>query len=464
MATDPSPESTSGLFADRRSIGLMLCASVGVFAVQLDFFSVQTAVPIIADDLDSSPADLQWVVSGYMLAVASCLIVAGRLADLIGRRRVLIVGAVLFGVASALGGTTSTSELLIAMRLVQGAGAAVLFPVSLAIVTNAFPQASVQRAVGGVIALGAIAQGIGPVFGGVVTEALTWRWVFFVNIPLMVVLVLLAIRWVPDSRDESVPPSIDWLGVGVIIASIASFTYGVDRAGDWGWLSPGTAAFMGAGLIGLALFITIETRVEYPLLDLSLFRDRLFSVMTSAGSVANAGATITIFYSMVLLQDVEDFSALEAGFAFLTGAGGYTVAAFVSGRLERIRPWIVMTSALVVGGAASVVMGLVDSIVVYLVLAFFSMFGFGIGWSYTSVVTQSIVPPRLAGAASGTVLTILVGIGGVALAVATSMYTANTSTGAQNEGDVIRAIVLGTGVVALVASAAVPLLGRADRS
>lgn len=445
---------------DPRLRGLVICAALGVFAVQLDFFSVQAAVPEMAAELDTTPASLQWVVSGYMLSTAALLIVAGRLADIFGRRSFLVVGAVIFGGASLLGGAASSAEILISMRIVMGAGAAILFPVSLAIVTHAFSSGSVQRAVGLVFAVGAISQAIGPVLGGVVTEAVSWRWVLWVNVPVTAGVVVLALTRVPNSRDESVPRTIDWPGLVLVVVSIATFTYGIDRAADWGWSSASTVAFVAVGVAGLVGFLLVELRVRYPLLDLSLFSDRVFTLMTAGGSVGNTGAVIVIFYSMVYLQDVEGFSAAEAGISFMTFSIGYSIAAVMSGRMEKIAPSAVMSVALAMAGAATVVMGLVAPIWLYLTLAFFSGIGFGVAWSYTSVVTQSIVPEHEAGAASGTVLTVLISVGGVGLAVATSVYSANTSTGASDEGDVIQAILVVVGVVAVLAAPLVALLGR----
>jgi len=457
-ATAGPPE---GLFGgDRSLMGLLVGATLGVFAVQLDFFSVQAAIPRMAEDLDSTPGALQWVVSGYMLSTAAFLIVAGRLADIFGRRGWLIAGAAVFGGASLVGGAATGPGMLIAMRLLMGIGAAVLFPVSLAIVTNAFPPAKVQRAVGLVFALGAIAQALGPVLGGVVTDALTWRWVLWLNVPVAVVVMVLAMTRIPDSRDETVPRAIDWGGLALVVVSIASFTYGIDRASDWGWSSAATLVLIAGGAIGLAIFVGVERRVRYPLLDLTLFKNRVFSVMTTAGSVGNAGAVIVIFYSMVYLQDVEDFSAIEAGVAFLSFSAGFAIAAIMSGRMESIPPWLVMATALAVGGLATAGMGLVTTISLYLLLALFSGLGFGIAWSYTSVVTQSVVPPHLAGAASGAVLTVLVSIGGIGLAVATTAYDGRTTSGASNEADVIRMLLLVTGIIAAAVSPIVVLLGR----
>ncbi len=455
------PATKSRLFAGGgHLVGPMAAAILGVFVVQLDFFAVQTAVPDMAADLDSTAADLQWVISGYMLATASCLIVGGRLADIFGRKRWLIIGAAMFGIASLLGGASTSAELVIFWRIVQGVGGAILFPVSLAVVTNAFPTGRVQRAVGLVFAVGAVSQALGPLMGGLLTDLVSWRLVLWVNVPLCLAIGIISITSVAESRDESVPRKIDWGGLVLVIASIAVFTYGIDAASEWGWTSPSTLGLIVAGLVGLAVFMAVEMRVRFPMLDLRLFRIRVFSAMSVGGAIGNIGTTIVIFLSMILLQDVEGFSPATAGAAFLSFSLGCGISAIASGHLERVPPWLVMTTALLLGGLGALGMGLSGSLVAYLVLAVVAGLGLGMSWSYTSVITQAVVPARKAGAASGTVLTILVSLGGVGLALAISLYGTHTSPGSSNEGEVIKAILTGFGILAMVTAPLIALFGR----
>ncbi len=451
-----------GLFAGGGGlVGAMVAAILGVFVVQLDFFSVQTAVPDMAADLDSTAADLQWVISGYMLATASCLIVGGRLADIFGRRRWLVIGAGAFGLASLLGGAATSAELVIFWRIVQGVGGAILFPVSLAVVTNAFPAGRVQRAVGLVFAVGAVSQALGPLMGGLLTDLVSWRLVLWVNVPLCLAICIIAVTSVAESRDESVPRKIDWGGLVLVIASIAVFTYGIDGASEWGWTSPSTLGLVVLGLVGLAVFVAVEMRARFPMLDLRLFRIRVFSVMSAGGAIGNIGTTIVIFLSMILLQDVEGFSPASAGAAFLSFSLGCGVSAIASGHLERVPPWLVMTAALLLGGAGALGMGMSGGLATYLALAVIAGLGLGMSWSYTSVITQAVVPAQKAGAASGTVLTILVSLGGVGLALAISLYGTHTSPGSANESEVIKAILTGFGILGLLTAPLVALFGRA---
>lgn len=446
---------------DARLWRVIVASSIALFAINLDFFAVQAALPRMARDLDSNVTSLQWVLSGYMLALASCLIVGGRVADLLGRRRWLVIGAALFGLASLLAGAADSGTTVILLRIAQGAGAAVLFPVCLSVVTNAFPADRTQRAIGTVFAIAAIGQALGPFVGGAVTEFASWRWVLWINVPVSCAVIVLTLTSVEESRDETAARRIDWAGLVLVIGSVGLFTYGIDRSGDLGWSSPTTIAPMAIGAIGLGAFLVVESRSRVPLIDLGLFRIREFSLMIAAGVVGNMGVVVVIFLSMLLLQNVEGFTAIEAGAAFLAFSGGITLASQLSGHLERFPSWLVMTAALVVGGAAAIGMGLLhDDVVPYLVLSAFAGFGLGMCWTFASVVTQAVAPPEKAGAASGIVLTLLIGMGGVAVAVATSIVEGQVSRGTTAEGSAIGIALIAFGGLAVVSAPVVAVLGR----
>ncbi len=431
-----------------------------MFLVYTDFFAVQVALPDMAHDLDTTVPDLQWVVSGYMLSLAAFLVVGGRLADILGRKTWLMIGTAIFAATSLFGGLATSAEMLILMRILQGVGAAVLMPVSVAVVTNAFPAAKVQRAVGTAIGIAAIGQASGPLIGGFLTEFVSWRWVLWINVPVSVVVVVLIITSVDQSFDESAGRSIDWAGLVLVVIAIGAFTYGIDQASVWGWSSPATLAFVVGGLVGLGLFVLWEKRCRMPLVDVALFRSREFSVMTAAGTVGNAGAVVVIFLSVIYLQTEHGFSPIDAAFAMLILSAGLATSAQLSGRLERFASWMVMTASLVVGGLGAVAMGLfVASVPAYLAASLFAGLGLGMTWAYTNVVTQSIVPACQAGAASGVVLTIVIGLGGVATAMAASL-TATGMGGGSTASDALSIVLIGFGALALVCVPLVVLFGR----
>ena len=446
---------------DPRLWRVIVAAALGVFLIELDFFAVQAAIPDMAKDLDTSVTDLQWVISGYMLANGATMIVGGRIGDLRGRRRWLVIGTVAFGLSSLAGGLAPNAGALIAMRLVQGVAAGFSFPLSLAVVTNAFPQVKVERAVGAVFGIAAIGQAFGPLIGGALT-LISWRAVLLVNVPVAAALVVLAYSSIRESRDESMPKDIDWVGLGLVVVSIGAFTYAVDRASEWGWGSAATLGLMAAGLVGIALFIVVEHRVRHPLMDVSLFRIREFDLMTAAGTIGNMGTSTVIFTSMILLQSVDGLSPLEAGLAFLGFSSGVAVSSQLSGRVERFPSWLVMSVALLCGGLGAIAMGLSDVLTVFISVAVLAGLGFGMSWAFTSVSTQAVVPPEKAGLASGVVLTVVVTMGGVAIAIAsTAIETAGT--GGTRLEDALRGVLIGAGALAVVMSAVLGVLGRGAR-
>ena len=447
------------LTRDPRLWRVIIAAALGVFAIELDFFAVQAALPDMARDLHTSVPNLQWVISGYMLANGATMIAGGRIGDLLGRRRWLVIGIAVFGLSSLAGGLAPTAWFLILMRLVQGVAAAFAFPLSLAVVTNAFPSAKVERAVGTVFGIAAVGQAFGPLIGGGLTALFSWRAVLLVNVPVAIVLIVLAYSSIAESRDESMPRHIDWLGLGLVVVSISAFTYAVDRASDLGWTAPQTLGLMIAGLLGLVAFVAVEGRTRFPLMDLSLFKIREFDLMTAAGTIGNMGTSTAIFSSMILLQSVDALSAVEAGVAFLGFSLGVAAASQISGRVERFPSWVVMSASLLCGGLGAIAMGLFDTLAVFVVVATFAGLGFGMSWAFTSVSTQAVVPPQKAGQASGVVLTIVVTMGGVAIAIASTVIE-SANAGTSGLETALRGVLIGAGLLAIGMSALLVVLGR----
>lgn len=439
-----------------------VAVALGLFAVNLDFFAVQTALPQMARDLDSTTTALQWVISGYLLSLASAFVVSGRLADVFGRKRFLLAGAIVFGVTSLIGGAASTAGLVIAMRVVQGVGAALLFPVGLAVVTNAYPPERVQRAVATVFGIAAVGQAFGPLLGGVITGALSWRWVLWLNVPVTVIIVVLVLRDVAESRDPEASRRIDWWGLCLVVSSVGLFVYGIDGTARWGWVSGRTALAIVPALLGLVALVLVERRVAEPLLDLALFRIRAFSLMVVTGAAGNFVALATIFLATTLLQEVRALEPTEAGLAFLTFSVPYAAGNQWTSRLERFAPPTVMAAALGAAGVGTALMGITDAGAPFFVVAALSGLGLGVAWAYANAVSQSVVPVEQAGAASGVVLTVLVALGGVAVAVASSVVEPRSATTPALEAAIGDALV-GFGVVAIAMAVAAAFVGRRDR-
>ncbi len=301
-----------------------------------------------------------------------------------------------------------------------------------------------------------VGQAFGPLIGGGLTALIDWRAVLLVNVPVCAAVVVLTLTSVDESRDETVPRAIDWSGLGLVIASIACFTYAVDKGSDWGWTSAPTLGLMAIGIIGIGALVAVERRVRYPLIDLSLFRIREFDLMIAAGTVGNMGTSTAIFTSMILLQSVDGMSAGGAGVAFLGFSLGVAASSQLSGRVARFPSWQVMSVALLSGGVGAI--ALAGGLAVFILGSVFGGLGFGMTWAFTSVSTQAVVPAQKAGEASGVVLTILVTLGGVAIAIASSII--ESSSGANGPERALEGVLIGAGSLALAASATVALLGR----
>jgi EmrB/QacA subfamily drug resistance transporter len=441
---------------------VLVAVSLSMFVVQLDYFALNLALPEMARDLDVSTTDLQWAISGYMLAVGALLILGGRLGDIYGRRRVLLAGLTIFGGAALGAGAAPSADLVIALRIVQGVGASMIFPVGIAVLANAFPAARQGRAIGVAYGLAALGSALGPFAGGGLTEALSWRWVLFVMVPLCAVALVLVVSSVQESRDETVPRHIDVPGVITVSLGIAGVTFAVDRAEAWGWLSGRTLGMFAAGLLLLVVFVAVERRVRFPLVEMSLFRNRAFDLVVASCTVANICFVVMVFCSTIYLQQVRSLSPLVAGVVFLAPSVGSGLGGPLSSRLgERFQARWVMAGANGVGGAGVLALALAgpEGWVIYLVAFAIAGVGLGVGWAFASVGTQAVVRRERAGEASGVTLTLLVGLGGLFIAVSASLLE-EIGQGGTSPADAIRAVLVGVAVLGLLSSLLLALGGR----
>ena len=315
-----------------RTWGPLTAVSLGTFMLLLDVTIVVVALPDMAGSLHASLGDLQWVVDGYALALAALLLGAGAAADILGRRRVHVVGVVLFAVASLLCGFASGPGTLVAARAVQGVGAAAMFATTLPLLASVYQgkQRSVALGVWGAVSGGAAA--VGPVLGGLIAEGPGWRWIFFVNLPVSVVAVWMALRVVPESRGPR-GMRVDWLGTAAFAGFAGGATYGVVRAGEDGWAASGTLTAFGLAALALACFVIVERRVAHPLLDLSLLRQPGF-VGVMAGALAFNGVAFGVLaYTSIWMQTLLGMSPVRAGLTLLPLTGAAVVVSVLGGKL-----------------------------------------------------------------------------------------------------------------------------------
>jgi EmrB/QacA subfamily drug resistance transporter len=288
---------------------------LGSTIVFLDATVVNVALPAISDDLDTGLADQQWVVEAYLLALVSLLLVGGSLGDQFGRRRVFVLGLIGFAVTSALCAIAPNSEVLIGARAAQGLAGALLVPGSLAILAATFDGAERGKAVGTWTAWTGIATVIGPAGGGALIEALSWRAIFWVNVPLIVFTALLTVRAVDESSDPQADRTIDWVGIALSAAGLGGPVFALIEQPTYGWGDPLVYAPLIAGILLFVAFVIWEWRARHPMLDLTLFRIRNFAVTNLVTLVVYAGLIGAFFFVTIFLQQTVGYTPLEAGLA-----------------------------------------------------------------------------------------------------------------------------------------------------
>jgi len=435
---------------------ILAAVSMALFCVQIDYFAMNLALPRMALDLKTTTTDLQWVVSVYMLALGAFMVPAGRIGDIFGRRRALLTGVALFGVASALCALAPSATLVIAFRVLQGIGAALIFPVSVSVLTNAFPAVRASQAIGLAYGIAGLGNAAGPLIGGLLTETVGWRWIFWLNVPLTLVVLVIGARCITESFDESVPRRIDTAGLALITVGIGLFTLTFDRAPTWGWLSVPTVVAFACSLAALAVFVVVETRVRWPLVDLTLMRNPRFTVLVIAGTVANIAYGVTIFLSTLYLQQVRGLDPLTAGLAFLGPSAGAALGGVLAGRLAASRPPVLVMGVTTVLAAASLAaLAVSHSWAVYLPALSACGLTLGLVYAFTTVATQAVVRTERAGEAAGVTLTALVTLAGVGVAVSGTVLEMLQRDGMSAAGAVdaivavLAALLLPAGVVVL---------------
>lgn len=318
MAGGAITDATPGLrYASRAGRWVLAATVLGSGIAALDATVVGIALPAIGRDFHASVASMQWVVDGYTLPLAGLLLLGGALGDVYGRRTLFIIGTVWFAVASLACGLAPNAGFLIAARAVQGAGAALLTPGSLAILQASFAPDDRSKAIGAWSGLGGVATAIGPFVGGWLIGAVSWRLVFFINLPVAAVVVAIAARHVPESRAPGPRQPLDVAGAVTISLALAGLTYGLIAASAAGWTASAVLTSLLAGAALLVVFCVVEARQAHPMLPLSVFRTRQFSAANAVTFVVYGALGGALFLVPVVLQEVSGYSALAAGVAML---------------------------------------------------------------------------------------------------------------------------------------------------
>lgn len=351
MSTVAPPSPAGVRLASPTGRWVLACSVLGSGMALLDGTIVNIALPRLGEDLGASLATLQWTVNGYLLTLAGLILLGGGLGDRYGRRKVFVIGVVWFALASAVCGAAQNSGMLIAARALQGVGGALLTPGSLALVQSTFRQEDRAKAVGAWSGLGGVAGAVGPFLGGYLVDGPGWRWIFYVNVPLAAVVVAIAVRHVPESRDRTASGSFDVGGAALAALCLAGITYALISASSHpSLLSVGLPVL--AGLLCGAAFLRTEQRRPHPMLPLTVFASRLFTAMNLVTLCLYAAIGGVFFLLPVQLQIAAGYSALRAGLATLpVTVLMLLLSAPAGGLAQRIGPRWLLTAGPLLAGA-----------------------------------------------------------------------------------------------------------------
>lgn len=303
--------------AERAKPWVLAATILGSSMAFIDGSVVNVALPAIQSEFGTSIAGAQWVVNAYLLILGALVLLGGSAGDHFGRRRIFALGIVIFTLASVACGLAANVLFLIIARLVQGAGAALLVPGSLAIISAAFDEVDRGRAIGTWAGFSAITSALGPVLGGWIVDVWSWRVIFYINVPLALVTLAITVRHVPESLDEQHKARLDWLGGGLAAAGLGALVYGLSTASTRGWTNPAALAALPAAVVLLVMFLRRQASAAAPMMPLELFRSRRFSGANGMTLMLYAALGGTLFFLPFYLIDIQGYSATFAGAAFL---------------------------------------------------------------------------------------------------------------------------------------------------
>jgi EmrB/QacA subfamily drug resistance transporter len=462
-----------GASDNRKWLALGLLSAVQ-FMVVLDIAVVNVALPSIQLDLGFSEESLQWVVSAYALVFGGFLLLGGRAADVIGRRRVFLVGLVAFTLASLLAGLAWSEASLIAARALQGLGAAIISPAALSILSTTFAEGRERNVALGVWgAVGGFGAAAGVLLGGVLTDLLSWEWIFFVNVPVGVAAFVLTPFLLDESRDASVK-RFDVPGAVLVTAGLVSLVYAITQAGQHGWLGSGTVAFFVAAVVLLAGFVAWERRHPEPLMRFGLLRTKTVSGANVAGLILGT-AIFALFLMLTLyMQQVLGYSAMKTGVAYLAVAGTAILWSAVAAQLVTrlgVKPVLVIGMVALAAGLAWFTQVSVNGSYTTDLLPGFLLVGVGIGFAFVpiSIAALAGVHDAEAGLASGLINTSQQIGGALGIAALSTIATSRTAdaiaSGASRSAAAVdgfsAAFLAGLGVAAVGVVAALVLI-RSD--
>jgi EmrB/QacA subfamily drug resistance transporter len=412
---------------------VLVLVCVAQFMVVLDATIVNVALPSIQHGLHFSATSLQWVVNSYGLVFGGFLLLGGRAADLIGRQRLFVAGVVVFTLASLLNGIAPNAATLVGGRALQGLGAALVSPAALSIVMTTFAEGRERtKALGIWSSIAAGGGAVGLVLGGLLTDTLSWRWVFFINLPVGIAAVLAAIRYIPESRAEKRPDTADIGGAVSVTAGLLVLVFAIVKTGDYGWTSGRTLGLLALAVALLVAFVAIELRSKAPLIRLGIFRARSLTSSNVAMLFVISGLFAMFFFASIYVQEILGYSPLKAGLAFVPITAGIVIGAGLAQQLIRmlgVRRVPLLGIALAATGL--VLLGMIPTHGTYLadLLPGLMLVSIGMGLTFVplTLIATTNIDAEDAGLASGIFNTAQQVGGAIGLAALSTLAASRTS-------------------------------------
>jgi EmrB/QacA subfamily drug resistance transporter len=381
-----------------------MCLSM--FMIMLDSTVVNVALPSIQKDLKTSVNQLEWVVNGYTLSFAALLVTGGRLGDIFGRRLIFMIGVGVFAISSATAGLAQDPTMLVVSRIAEGIGGALMMPATLSIITDAFPAEERGKAIGTWAGISGLALSFGPLAGGFLTEDVSWRAIFYINLPIAVLALIGALVAVRESRDEKAERTVDYIGVVLLTVALTSIVLALIEGNDWGWGSAKVIGLLIIGVVTTAVFLVVERRARAPIVDFSFFRSRNFIGANLVALIISFAMMGSFFFLAIYLQDLLQYSPLETGVRFLPTTVVIVIVAPLAGRAaDKIGSRWPMVLGLAITSVALYLFAQMDASTTYNdLLPAWILLGLGIGMTMSPMSTAAMnaVPVDKAGVASGT--------------------------------------------------------------
>jgi len=376
-----------------------------LFMIMLDNTVVNVALPAIKAELDISTAELEWTVAAYALTFASLLLTGGKLGDLLGRRLIFVIGLAVFTLSSLACGLSASAPQLISARAVQGVGAALMMPATLSIISATFPARERGTAIGIWAGVSAMALAIGPLLGGIITEHISWNWIFYVNVPIGVVAVIAALLVVPESRDTSHEQRLDLPGLLTSGIALLALVYALIEANQYGWTSARILTLFAIAIVGIVAFVLLELHQRLPMLDLSLFRSGTFAGANLVAILVTLAMFGIFVFFPIYMQTFRGWSPIQAGAALLPWTLMVVIFAPIAGKLsDRVGSRWLMAGGMTVVAICCLLLSTVTlHSTFWHMLPAFLLGGLGMSFVMTpmSAAAMSAAPVAKAGVASG---------------------------------------------------------------